>query len=96
LACDKQPVLPRAFYNYALKLYQTERYKATVETAAKGLEIVPDDESLLYVKLLGLIKLGKTTEASQVVLRLIQINPDNPDYKNIMMQIQRQISGNQK
>ncbi len=84
-ACDnKQPILPRAFYNYGLKLQEKGLYKKSIEVLNKALKTVPFDESLLYVKLLGQMKMNQTEDAYDTCVLLLKISPDNNNYKEIL------------
>ncbi len=84
-ACDnKQPILPRAFYNYGLKLQEKGLYKKSIGVLNKALKTVPFDESLLYVKLLGQMKMNQTEDAYDTCVLLLKISPDNVNYKEIL------------
>ncbi len=84
-ACDnKQPILPRAFYNYGLKLQEKGLYKESIDVIDRALKTVPYDENLLYAKLLGLIKTNQTKNASDTCVLLLQISPGNTTYLGIL------------
>ncbi len=84
MACDNQPILPRAFYNYGLKLQEKGLYKKSIEVLNKALKIIPFDEGLLYVKLLGQMKTNQTKNAYDTCVLLLKISPDNANYKKIL------------
>jgi tetratricopeptide (TPR) repeat protein len=83
-ACDKQPLIVRAYYNYALKLQQIKEFAKADAIINKALKKIPTDESLLYVKLLGVVILDKTPEAIDICNKLLKISPDNQNYRRIM------------
>ncbi len=83
-ACDKEPANIRAFYNYALKLQAEKLNQKSIDILKKALGIFPDNENLLYVKLIGEINLKKTLEARNTCSRLIKIAPQNTNYRQIL------------
>ncbi len=84
-ACDnKQPILPRAFYNYGLKLQEKDLYEKSIVVINKALKTVPYDEGLLYIKLLGQINTNQTKEAYNTCSLLLKISPNNTNYKKIL------------
>lgn len=88
LACEKEPKMARAFYNYALKLQQELLLESSVDASNFGLSYFPNDENILYIKLLGLIKLNKKEEAKLVVAKLLNISPSNTSYLRIFNDLQ--------
>ncbi|TGV04558.1 multiheme c-type cytochrome [Flavivirga rizhaonensis] len=82
-ACDKKPVNIRAFYNYALKLQAENLNQKSIEIINKALVVFPENENLLYVKLLGEINLKHHVEAYNTCSKLIQIAPNNATYKQV-------------
>ena len=52
-ACNKKPVNIKAFYNYALKLQEAGQMEESIKVMDKALKLFPDNEQLLYVKLIG-------------------------------------------
>lgn len=87
-ACDKIPVISRAFYNYGLKLQEKGLHKKSIEVINKALKIYPFDENLLYVKLLGQINTNQTKDAYDTCTMLLKISPDNANYKNILFDLE--------
>ncbi len=83
-ACDKEPANIRAFYNYALKLQAEKLNQKSIDILKKALGIFPNNENLLYVKLIGEINLKKTLEARNTCSRLIKIAPNNTNYRQIL------------
>ncbi len=88
-ACEKQPPVSRAFYNYALMLQAKNKHKQSVKVLQKALKIFPGDENLLYVKLLGEKNAGMTGDALRTCQTLLQINPDNENYRKIYTDLQQ-------
>ncbi len=84
LATEKEPVNMNAFYNYALKLQQEGENIASIKVINKGLNIFFNNERLLYVKLIGEINLKQTANAKNTCNLLIEIAPDNSNYKQIL------------
>ncbi len=82
-ACDKTPLIPKAFYNYALKLQEKSLYKESVQVIDKALNVYAYDEGLLYVKLIALLKLNNKEKAKTICEKLLQISPNNSRYKEI-------------
>ena len=82
-ATTKQPANPNAFYNYALILQGEGKLKSSIEGINEGLKVFPNNERLLYIKLLAYLNLKDKVNAISVSQLLIQINPNNQDYINI-------------
>jgi len=86
-ACEKETVSSSVFYNYALLLQKEKHFKESILAIDKGLVLFPNSEKLLYVKLLGQLNLKLTKEASATCLKLIEIAPNNLNYKQILKNI---------
>lgn len=84
LACDKTPLIPKAFYNYALKLQEKSLYKESIQVIDKVLNVHTHDEGLLYIKLLALIKLNNKLAAKSTCQKLLSISPNNASYREIL------------
>jgi tetratricopeptide (TPR) repeat protein len=89
-ACDKRPINLRAYYNYALKLQEAGLNKKSIEVLNKGLTYFPDHENLLYVKLIGEMNMKNNIAAYNTCSKLIQIAPDNANYRQILENIKAQ------
>lgn len=74
-ACTKTPHNQRAFYNYALLLQQQKDYGQSIIICDKGLVIFANDPDLLYVKLLGQMKMGENRAAKGTARELLKIMP---------------------
>ena len=83
MACEKEPKIVRAFYNYALKLQEQQQFAESIAVIDEGLTHFISDENLMYVKLIGLMKLNNNSAALALVNRLLQMAPNNPNYINI-------------
>lgn len=89
LSCQKKPFILKAHYNYALKLQQMGNYKKADKILNQVLKRTPNDESVLYIKMLGNIKENKYKEAEQICHVLIKIAPHKPEYKKILNDIKQ-------
>ena len=90
LACEKSPPIFRACYNYALILQKNGQYKQSLVVLENALKKYPNNEQLLYVKLVGLLNSGQPQpqKAIQVCKQLIAIAPNNADYQNLLAKLQ--------
>lgn len=86
-SCSKNPPNLRAFYNYGLLLQQEKSYQSSVDLLNKGLEIFPENEQLLYVKLLGEMKLDRNKEALKTCQLLLKISPDHTEYRQLLQKL---------
>ena len=84
LASEKELLNVNAFYNYAILLQQLKRFEESLETIDKGLRVFPNNERLLYGKLLAEINLKKLDEAKVTCLMLIRLDMNNPNYRQIL------------
>ena len=82
-ACVKNPPNPNAFYNYSLILQGEQNFEASITEINTGLKLFPNNERLLYIKLLAYLNLKDKAKALPISQLLIQINPNNQDYINI-------------
>ena len=87
-ACGKEPFLPRAYYNYALKLQGANQFIQADDLLIEGLKQAPMDESLLYVRLIGLMRLDRKAQALDVVNRLLSLSPGNQTYLDVAASLQ--------
>jgi tetratricopeptide (TPR) repeat protein len=58
-------------------LYQLDRYSEGADAARRGLELEPEDTTLLDVLALNLIELGDLAGAEQALLAALELWPDN-------------------
>ena len=79
-----------AFYNYALLLQQDNRVRKSYEILSDALVKFPNNEKLLYAKLVVELNTNKFTSARNTCLALLEISPSNPDYNQIMQQLQNE------
>ena len=88
LATQKQPVIERAFYNYALKLQEKELFEKSIIVTNKILETNHLNEEFLYVRLIGELNTNKKNDALITCKKLLEINPQNTNYKLIQAKLQ--------
>lgn len=91
LACEKVPFNANAYYNYIVMLQQKGQNKEAIEMADKGLKFSPDNERLLYVKLTGQLNLNQLNEAYATAVNLVQVNPTNQNYQQILGSIAQRL-----
>lgn len=58
-------------------LYQLDRYSEGADAARRGLELEPEDLTLLDVLALNLIELGDLAGAERALLSALELSPDN-------------------
>lgn len=88
-ACSREPANPNAYYNYALMLQQNNKNKEADDVIETALKTFPYDERILYIKLLNEINSNQLIRAKSTCGKLLQINPNNPDYIQIMQRLQQ-------
>jgi tetratricopeptide (TPR) repeat protein len=86
-ATQKEPRNPRAFYNYATMLYQQKKYGEAVKVAQESELYFGIGEEMLYVKMLSQMESGSSKEAIQSCETLMQLAPNNPQYRQIHAQL---------
>lgn len=86
-ACDLGST--RACYNYSLKLQENGEFEKSLEVLENSLKLNPEDESLLYVKLIGEIKSKKENAALKSIKKLIEISPENKNYQEILQSLNK-------
>ncbi len=91
MACSKEPININAFYNYALKLQEVGSDEKSLKIIDKALQTAPSDERLLYAKLIGLINLNRTSEAYNICQTLVNMNPNNPSYQQLLGQLKQSL-----
>ncbi len=89
LACEKEPANFRAFYNYALILQKEGLNKESIQIMDKAIGIFGYNEDLLYIKLIGQLNANLLAQAHSTCLSLIEINPSNRDYQQILTQLSK-------
>jgi tetratricopeptide (TPR) repeat protein len=92
LATEKEPLNINAFYNYILMLQNEGKNELSVNIANNALTLAPQNERILYVKTIGLLNLNKFKEAKQTCLLLIQVNPTNINYQQLLGNINQRIN----
>ena len=71
---------PRLYYNYGLFLNQNKRFKEAETILQKGIAIDPSSE-MYYALCFVYIQLNDTTKTKQMVVKLKQLDPTNPEYQ---------------
>lgn len=87
IACSKKTTNYKPFYNYALMLQAINDIKNSIIIIDKGLQVYPNNEQLLYVKLTTQLNQKDYQEARQSVNTLLEINPNNQTYLQISQQL---------
>jgi len=75
---------PNHYYNWALTLQNLQRPDEAENAYKKALQINPDNERFLYGLAILYLQQNKTGKAQQVTMKLLQLNPQNPDYQNLL------------
>ena len=76
-ACEKEPFIANAFYNYALKLQEKGLDKKAKEmTIDRALQIEPSNERLLYAKLVNQLNNNQNKLAISTCRKLLEISPE--------------------
>jgi tetratricopeptide (TPR) repeat protein len=88
LACQKEPFVIKAYYNYPLKLYKLKRYNKEKEVINKVLKYSPNNKNILYINILLQIKTEDIENGRKTSKILMKISPDNPNYKKTMADLQ--------
>ena len=89
MASEKKPLNVNAIYNYAILLQQRQQYQKSIEAIDTGLAAFPNNERLLYGKLLAQMHLNRLNEAKTICLKLIELNPNQADYRQVMKDLNR-------
>ncbi len=92
IASEKTPLNINAIYNYSILLQQLKQFQKSLESTTKGLIAYPYNERLLYSKLLAQINLNQFNEARITCLQLIEINPNQPNYRQILDDLNNSVS----
>jgi len=83
-ASVKEPLNMNAIYNYAIKLQEIGKHKASLKSIESGLKMAPNQERLLYLKLIAQLKLNNNQQALTTCTLLLQLDPNNTNYNQIM------------
>ncbi len=87
LACRYDFTNRRAYYNYVLLLHNDKQHEKVISIALASRVLHSQFPEMEYIKLLSEIELGKIEEAKKTCARLIQLDPDNAQYQQIMLQL---------
>ena len=89
LAFEKETTNHRIAYNYALLLHQNKRYREAIKTIEEASLRFGVIEDLLYIKLLALKESSQNQKALEVCMQLINIDPNNAAYKQILEELNK-------
>lgn len=84
LACEKDPSNTRAFYNYALLLQKAGQHQKSIEVMDSALARSPNNEDLLYVKLIGQLNANLQDASYATCTKLLEMAPNDPNYRQIL------------
>ncbi|WP_109830700.1 tetratricopeptide repeat protein [Reichenbachiella versicolor] len=87
IAFQKETNNYRIAYNYALLLHQNKHYSEAIKVVEEASLKFGLVEDLTYVKLIALMESGQTVKARKVCQQLLQINPSQQGYQQIMEQL---------
>lgn len=86
-ACNKEPANINAFYNYSLILQNEGALIESIDFLNKAITRFPNSERLLYAKLIALLNSQQYNQAYNTCSKLIEIAPENLEYRQIMDQL---------
>jgi tetratricopeptide (TPR) repeat protein len=75
---------PGHYYNWALTLQHLQRPKEAENAYLTALKISPDSEKILYALAILYIQQGQKNDAQPIIMKLLQTNPQNQDYQNLL------------
>jgi tetratricopeptide (TPR) repeat protein len=75
------------YYNLSLLYDKNQDQENAEKTLVEGLKIDGNNEILLYALAYHYYKDGKNDKAKNIVIRLIQLYPNNPQYSNFLQQL---------
>lgn len=79
---------PRYYYNWGLTLQNSQKMDEAEKAYKKGLSINPDSEAILNALTILYMQQNRKNDAQPLILQLLQINPNNPQYQNLMRAMQ--------
>ena len=91
-ATKKTPLNVNAVYNYSILLQQLKQFQKSLESIKEGLLVYPNNERLLYSKLLAQINLEQLNEAKTTCLKLIELHPNQPNYRQILNDLDKSVN----
>ncbi|WP_405606795.1 tetratricopeptide repeat protein [Polaribacter sp. Asnod1-A03] len=90
-AVKKMPENIRVYYNLGLLYDKQQDYKNSEKTFIAGLKVDATNESLLYALAYLYSKSNQTEKAKNIVYRLIELYPNNQEYKSFLNQLERRV-----
>lgn len=95
LAYQKETQNYRIGYNYALMLHQDKQYPKAIKVVDEATAKFGLFEDITYIKLLSLMESHRNAEALKVCEQLINLNPNQRAYRQIIQQLQSESQGAQ-
>ncbi|MFY0714873.1 tetratricopeptide repeat protein [Seonamhaeicola sp. NFXS20] len=86
-AIKYMPQNVRFYYNLSLLYDKVNNFKKAEETLVKGLKIAPQNGDLLYVLAYLYQKNGDITKAKNIAQQLVQLYPNNQQYRAMFNQL---------
>lgn len=86
-AIEIMPKNVKVYYNLGLLYDKKQDYKNAEKTFAKGLKVAPTNEGLLYALAYIYYKSGQKEKAKNIAKRLIDLYPNNQQYRNFLNQL---------
>jgi len=87
-ATKAEPLLYGAHYNYLLLLQKIQNYNLSLRKADDYLLKFPNDQQIIYLKLVAYFQQKRWVEAEKTAKQLIELAPNNPQYQNVLTEIQ--------
>jgi tetratricopeptide (TPR) repeat protein len=82
-AVELKSMNPKVYYNYGLLLNQNKKFKEAESILLKGIKLNPSDAELHYALTFVYIQTNNKAKALQTVIRLKQLDPNNPNYQQL-------------
>ncbi|MEI6865924.1 tetratricopeptide repeat protein [Flavicella sp.] len=89
LATEKNQTNYNAFYNYALMLQKLNKINKSLQVLEKALYLFPNNEKLLYAKLITELNSNLIEKALKSCKLLIEIDSDNTRYHEILSGLEK-------
>jgi tetratricopeptide (TPR) repeat protein len=80
---------PRYYYNWGIILQNLQRPLEAENAYKKALTIYPDSQENLYALAILYLQQNQKAKAQPIVIQLLKLNPNNPDYQNLLRGIQQ-------
>ena len=87
MATEKMPENIRVYYNLSLLYDKKQDHKNAEKILIQGLKIDNNNESLLYALAYHYLNFGQPKKAKNILMRLVEMYPDNPQYLSILQKL---------